>query len=151
MLCFVFTIFVLDHFLLSAHARHVVCHVVSRSYLCPPISEAYYLILLRLVLFPVLPVPVAHHSLFSDCLLGFDLCLTTVFCACPFTLDLFFFIGLLISTDLLVCTPLSAVFSTPSPPHRPVTCWLSQLLFFCSANSQMPFLCFFICSLLYLS
>ncbi len=82
MLCFVFTIFVLDNFILSAHARHVVCPVVSRSYLCPPISEAYYLILLRFVLCPVLPVPAAHHSLSSDCLLGFDLCLTTGFCAC---------------------------------------------------------------------
>ncbi len=144
MLCFVFTIFVLDNFILSAHARHVVCPVVSRSYLCPPISEAYYLILLRLVLCPVLPVPAAHHSLSSDCLLGFDLCLTTGFCACPFALDVFILFGLM-SADLLVCTPLSAVFSTPSPPHRPVTCWQSQLLFFCSANLlKCPFMLFYL-------
>ncbi|KAF4106321.1 hypothetical protein G5714_012311 [Onychostoma macrolepis] len=65
--------------------QHVACPVVSRSYLCPPTLEAYYLILLRLVLCPVLPVPATHHSLSPDCLHGFDLCLATGFCACPFT------------------------------------------------------------------
>ncbi len=150
MFCFVFTIFVLDYFLLSAHARHVVCPVVSRSYLCPPIS--YYLILLRLVLCPVLPVPAAHHSLSLDCLPGFDLCLLTGFCACPFPLGLFIFIGLLMSTDLLVCAPLSAVFSSPESASSAgdlLTVLAAFLLF--SKCSQMPFLCFFICSLLYLS